>query len=201
MRNLFIIIALGVVGWFVWGHTRSIKNAGQPVSVIVAFGDSLTAGHGARARHNTYPAVLARLSGKRVINEGLSGETAVHAPSRLPRILEHRPQMVLIEFGANDFMQGLSREKAVEAVSSIVDAVQAAGAIAVIVDTGGPGMGSYSSDYRRLAKQKQAVFVPGILKDIFHKKEYMSDMIHPNPEGYSLVAQHVYTYIAPYLEK
>ena len=185
--------------WWWMGDKNPIKNAGQPVEVIVAFGDSLTAGYGAGGQDNSYPAVLAELTGKTVLNKGLSGETAVHAPQRLPEVLAARPQMVLIEFGANDHMRSMSREAAVAAVAQIVDAVQEAGAIAVIVDTGGPGMEEYTDAYQKLAQEKQAVFVPGIVRGIFNKRAYKSDMIHPNAAGYKIVAQRIYEHIKPYL--
>lgn len=182
-----------------WPFKSEIKNAGKPVHVIVAFGDSLTAGYGAGSKESAYPAVLAKLTGKTVINEGVSGETAADAPKRIQAVLAHQPQMVLIEFGANDFMRSMSREQAVSAVASIVDAVQAAGAVAVIVDTGGPGMGAYSRAYKQLANEKKALFVSGILTPVFHKRGYMSDMVHPNAKGYEIVASHVAKQISAYL--
>lgn len=197
----WLIGFLLLAGIWVWMENESpVRNAGQSVDVIVAFGDSLTAGKGAGKEANAYPAVLAELTGKTVLNMGLSGETAVHAPQRLPEVLAARAQMVLIEFGANDHMRAMRREEAVAAVAQIVDAVQASGAIAVIVDTGGPGMGAYSEAYKKLAKEKQAVFVPGIVRGIFHKQEYKSDLIHPNAAGYRIVAQKVYNAIKPYLK-
>ena len=200
MKKWLIGILLLAIIWMFWGKRTVVKNDGQPVDVIAAFGDSLTAGYGAGGLQNAYPAVLAELSGKTVLNLGLSGETAVHAPARLQEVLAARPQMVLIEFGANDFMRSMSREEAVSAVGQIVDAVQAAGAMAVIVDTGAPGMAGYSESYKKLAKEKQALFVPGILRGIFHKQEYKSDMVHPNAAGYKVVAQKVYNVIKPYLK-
>ncbi len=199
MKKILLIVGIVFLVWYMVDD-KTIKNAPQAVSTIVAFGDSLTAGYGAGGESHAYPAVLAQLTGKTVINMGRNGETAVQAPDRLAQVLAHQPQMVLIEFGANDFMQSLSREKAVEAVASIVDAVQAAGAIAVIVDTGGPGMGAYTQSYRKLAKEKRAVFVPGILSNVFRKREYMSDIVHPNARGYEIVAKQVHKAIFPYLK-
>lgn len=171
----------------------------NPHTVIAAFGDSLTAGYGA-PKGASYPDVLARKLGRPVLNFGLSGDTAVNAPSRVADVLAVSPHMVLIEFGANDFMRSLSREAAVAAVAQIVDEVQAAGAVAVIVDTGGPGMGEYTKAYQKLAKEKQAVFVPGIMKGVFHDRRLKSDMIHPNAAGYEKVAEKVYKAIKPYLK-
>ena len=197
---MWIIVLIAVLGiWYVAGKKTPVKNAGRPVQKIVAFGDSLTAGYGAGGISKSYPAVLEKLSGKRVVNLGLSGETAIHAPARLPQVLAEKPDMVLIEFGANDRIQNLGHEGASRAVAQIVDEVQASGAIAVIVDTGGPQMGPYTSAYKKIAKEKQAVFVPGILKGIFNKRALKSDLIHPNAAGYEIVAERVYKEIKPYL--
>ena len=194
------ILLLAGIYWYFSHRQPPVKNAGQPVERVVAFGDSLTAGFGAGGAKNAYPAVLEKLTGRRVINLGQSGETAAHAPARLAEVLAWQPQMVLIEFGANDFMRSYSQAEAVAAVAKIVDAVQAAGAIAVVVDTGGPGMKDYSVAYEKLAREKQALFVPGIMRGIFNKGNLKSDMIHPNGEGYKLIAQRVYKVIAPYLK-
>lgn len=196
------IILLGAVGlglYLFMDKSPRIKNINNDGTSIVAFGDSLTAGYGA-ARGSSYPDVLAQKVNMPVVNLGLSGETAAHAPTRLPEVLAQNPYMVLIEFGANDFMQRRDQEKAWKAVAQIVDSVQESGAIAVIVDTGGPGMGAYTQAYEKMAQKKQAVFVPGILKDIFNKRQFKSDSVHPNSAGYAVVAEHVYEHIKPYLK-
>jgi len=195
---IFLILLAGCI-WHFWPHRTIVKNAGRPVQRIAAFGDSLTAGYGAGGADKSYPAVLARLTGKEVLNFGVSGDTAAHAPQRLNEVLDVQPDMVLIFFGGNDFMRSMSQEVAVAAVAQIVDAVQQTGAIAVVVDTGGPNMGGYTRAYKQLAEEKQAVFVPQILVGIFHKNKYKSDLIHPNAEGYELVAKKVYKVIKPYL--
>ena len=198
--KIILIILLCVVGcWYFWkGGKRPIVNFPNNNKVIVAFGDSLTAGYGAAAGES-YPDVLARKVDRPVINLGLSGELAVDAPKRLQSVLREYPYMVLIEFGANDFMRQKSRQQAIDAVAHIVDEVQRIGAIAVIVDTGGPGMGEYTKAYKKLAKEKGALFVPGILKGIFFRQKYKSDQVHPNAQGYAKVADKVYKVINPYL--
>lgn len=198
-KIIILLLIIGCICYFMRDKT-TVKNVNNPASSIVAFGDSLTAGYGA-PKGSSYPDFLARRLGQEVINLGLSGETAVHAPARLPEVLAQNPYMVLIEFGANDYMQGRSMQNAVEAVRQIVDSVQQAGAVAVIVDTGGPGMGEYSNAYKKLARDKEAVFVPAILKGIFNKKQYKSDMVHPNADGYEIIADRIYEAIKPYLKK
>ena len=199
MKKILIgVLCVAGLFYLFKGHKTPIKNFPNDNQVIVAFGDSLTAGYGA-AEGSSYPDVLAQKISRPVINLGLYGDTAVNAPTRLPSVLSQRPYMVLIELGANDFMHQRSRQQAIEAVSRIVDEVQAAGAIAVIVDTGAPGMGEYTKSYKRLAKEKGAIFVPGILKGIFFHKKYKSDQVHPNEQGYAKIADKVHKVIAPYL--
>ena len=191
-----VVLVAGI--FYLFRDKETVKNFPNTNQTIVAFGDSLTEGYGGNG--HSYPAYLSEMLGQTVVNLGLSGELAVHAPERLPDVLAQKPYMVLIEFGANDFMQQRSRQAAVSAVEQIVDAVQNAGAIAVIVDTGGPGMDDYTKDYKKLAREKKALFVPGILNGIFNKKALKSDVVHPNAEGYKLVAQKVHKVIAPYVK-
>lgn len=200
MKKWIILLCVAAGVYYFMRTPVEIKNVGNSGTAIVAFGDSLTAGYGA-AKGSSYPDFLSRKLGQEVINLGLSGETAAHAPKRLPEVLSHNPYMVLIEFGGNDYMQTRSREAAVQAVAEIVDAVQQAGAVAVVVDIGGPGMGEYTKAYKKMAQEKQAVFVPGILQGIFSKRQYKSDMVHPNAAGYEIVAGRVYEAIEPYLKK
>ena len=192
--------ALALCGiWYFWPGKQPVKNAGRPVQTLVAFGDSLTAGYGAGGPQHAYPAQLAQLSGKTVINLGKSGETAVQALARVRDVLDKQPDMVLIEFGANDHMQHLDFQHTVSAVAQITEAVQQAGAVAVLIDTAGPGMGAYTKAYKQLAREKHALFVPGIVRNIFYKKALKSDLIHPNAAGYKIIAKDIYSVIKPYL--
>lgn len=176
-----------------------VKNAGRPVQQMAAFGDSLTYSKGA-PREETYPAQLARLTGREVRNFGLNGDTAVAATQQLEEVLSSAPDMVLIEFGGNDFMRSVPFEQTLQAVAQMIERVQATGAIAVLVDTGGYyGMRKYSKAYKKLAREKGAVFVPGILDGVWGKAGLMSDQIHPNAQGYRLVADKVYKEIKKYL--
>ena len=199
MKKWIGLLLVAACAYYFMKDTAEIKNLHNPGTAVVAFGDSLTAGYGA-PKGSAYPAVLAAKLGREVVNLGMSGETAAHAPSRLPEVLAQNPHMVLIEFGANDFMQNRRMEDALAAVAEIVDAVQQAGAVAVIVDTGAPGMGHYSRAYKKLAEEKGAIFVPGILEGILNKRQYKSDMVHPNAAGYEIVAERVYERIKPYLK-
>ena len=74
---------------------------------ILAFGDSLTEGRGVNPAQS-YPSVLASLSGHPVINGGVSGELSRAGRARLPGLLaEHRPALVILLEGGNDILLSL----------------------------------------------------------------------------------------------
>jgi len=168
---------------------------------IIAFGDSLTYGQGVTQEYS-YPSVLAKLTGANVVNLGVSGNTAGQSLQRLYLIGRNKPKMVLIEFGGNDFMQQRPKEETQAALEEIIDYVHGLHAMAVIVDTGGNfEMSPYTKIMKKLAKDKQALFVPGIMDGIFNDRSLKSDIVHPNEKGYEIVAQKVFKSIYPYLNK
>ncbi len=198
-KILWFLVLVGVIWYFLPPAKPAVKNIGNSRWNIVVFGDSLSYGKGA-GRTQSYPALLETALQRPVINLGRNGETAVHAAGRIQEVLDENPYMVLLEFGGNDLMQRVPFEQTVAAMAQMTDAVQAAGAVAVLVDTGGSSlMGRYSKAYKKIAQEKGAVFVPGILDGIFGKRELMSDQIHPNAAGYKLVAEKVEKTIKPYL--
>jgi len=201
LKKIFLVALALVAGWYFFLYKPAIKNIGKPVSVIVAFGDDITAGEGAgNDPRNTYPALLAQLTGKRVINEGYSGETAANAPRHLNKVLAYNPQMVIIQFGDNDFLQNLPVSQSAQSMGQMIDAVQEAGAVAVVVVTGGRGTGPYSRAFKKLAHKKGAIFIPSVLSKVLNKKEYLADdKKHPNFRGYRLVSEKIHMGIEPYL--
>ena len=88
-------------------------NCGRAAApVIVAFGDSLTAGLGL-PQEQAFPAQLeaalkARGTEATVINAGVSGDTAAAGLARLDWALPDNASAVIIELGANDALQGLA---------------------------------------------------------------------------------------------
>ena len=159
-------------------------------AVILAFGDSLTHGTGAGAEE-TYPAALAGLLGREVVNAGVPGEVSAAGLKRLPELLaEHQPALVILCHGGNDFLRRLDREALIGNLREMIALCQESGAEVLLV--GVPQVGLFlSADplYEELAEEFALPYEEKILVKILSERELKSDQIHPNARGYALLAE------------
>jgi len=181
---------------------KEIVNIYSNGESIVCFGDSITFGYGAN-KGEDYPAYLARLVKTEVINSGIDGDTSQEGLKRVDTdVLDRKPFLVIIEFGGNDFLRKVPKEATLENIGKMVDRVQAAGAMAAVVDiSAGMLLGDYRAGLYKLARAKGAIYIPSIFKGIITNPNLKSDFIHPNAEGYKVIAGRVYKAILPYLKK
>jgi len=163
-------------------------------AVILAFGDSLTKGKGTSAE-NSYPAVLARLSSRTVINAGISGETTAAGLLRLPGVLEDTsPDLMLLMHGGNDILQNLSLTAAKKNLQAMIRLAQERDIAVVLI--GVPEKKLFSSSaayYRELAESHELPFAPNIISSLLRKPRMKSDAVHFNAAGYAEMAQKIYT--------
>ncbi len=197
-----ILLVAGVVFYALYPSEREIRNAQPLGEEIVCFGDSLTYGTGA-GEGMDYPSQLSGLIGMPVVNAGVPGDTAASALARLDEdVLSGSPRMVLITLGGNDLKNRVPGEKAFSDLKRIVQAIQDKGALVVVggLDFGPFGRG-FGKEYGKLAEETGSVLVPDIFDGIWGKRSLMSDAIHPNGEGYSIMARHFRDAIKPYLQQ
>jgi acyl-CoA thioesterase-1 len=180
---------------------------------LVAFlGDSLTSGWRLR-EDEAYPALVARaLAGRgrpvRVLNAGVSGDTAAHALARLPRVLARRPDVLVVALGANDALRRGSLDDTGKALGRIVSDAQGAGARVLLVGirlgTGerAPRVGESAGDAARaerlakihadLAASRRVGFVPDLLAGVAGEGDLLfPDRLHPNAAGQERLAANV----------
>jgi len=180
--------------------------------VIVAFGDSLTAGLGVDAGR-TYPALLGeRLKREgydyRVINAGVSGDTTAGGLRRVDWALRLKPEIVILELGVNDALRGQKLTAVRANLDQLVSRFQAAGARVLVAGMRlPPNYGDrYAEDFHRLygdvARARNAPLMPFFLDGVgavAHLNQ--ADGIHPTAEGYAIVVDRLWPYLVPLLRK
>jgi lysophospholipase L1-like esterase len=177
-----------------------LSGCGQPAklarlpadAVLLAFGDSLTYGTGAN-EDESYPAQLARLTGRRVVREGVPGEVSEAGLARLAAALdEHRPRLLLLCHGGNDILRRLPREKAAENVRAMIRLARARGVEVLLIGTPEPGITvPTAAFYGEIAKEFRIPYEGDILSTILRDSSLKADQVHPNAKGYLLMAERV----------
>lgn len=202
-RKAIILLVVVSAGLFVWRQFFywPVTNKHPSGSNVIAFGDSLTYGTGAE-RGQDYPTQLSKMCGCDVINRGAPGETTSDAMRRLDHdVLQQDPRIVIVLLGGNDFLQRLPMQQAFANLDTIVQRIQETGALVVLVGMKGiiPFMESYSGEYKRVAKQRGAVYVPNVMSGIIDSPKLKGDQVHPNGAGYKIIAERIYAGLKPYL--
>ncbi len=175
------------------GCSRSVSPLTKltETDVILAFGDSLTYGTGVSSEMS-YPSVLASRIGRTVINEGIPGELSSDGLLRLPRLLdEYQPSLVVICHGGNDFLRKQPIEQLEHNLKQMVQLARDAGAEVILVAVPQPKllMLSDAKVYQKVANEMHVAFVDDALSDILSETNLKSDAVHPNAQGYQLLAE------------
>lgn len=164
-----------------------------PEAVILAFGDSLTHGTGA-GRDEAYPAVLAALAARRVVNAGVPGELSSEGRARLPAVLdETRPQLLILMHGGNDLLRKDSRVELAGNLRAMIELAHSRGIGVVLVGVPAPGLLLEVPElYARLAEEYRLPYDGETVRAIEADRALKSDPIHPNAEGYRQLAQRLH---------
>ena len=158
--------------------------------VIVAFGDSLTYGTGAR-EDESYPAVLARLIGRPVVRSGVPGEVTAQGLRRLPSVIdEYRPRLVIVCLGGNDMLRKIGEGEIKHNLSNILRMLSQHGIAAVLVGVPKPALIAHAPGfYADLAREFEVPYEGDILTSVLLATDMKSDPIHPNARGYRKMAE------------
>jgi lysophospholipase L1-like esterase len=157
--------------------------------VVVAFGDSLTAGRGVN-REAAYPAVLQSLIARTVINAGVSGETTAEGLLRLPVVLEEvGPDLLILIEGGNDILRGLDPAAAEQNLEAMIGLAKAQGIQVVLVGLPEKKLLSKTAKlYRQIASRQDLVLQDDIIASLLRNPSMKSDRVHFNALGYRKLA-------------
>jgi acyl-CoA thioesterase-1 len=224
--NVFFILAITVGAFLTCSCSKSrVEPAQEPgpeaqsVAVvqqdddrplIVAFGDSLTAGRGVDPDQN-YPSKLqAKIDREgyryRVLNAGVSGETSSQGLNRVETYLNTPPVIAVVELGANDGLRGLPIASIRSNLTAIVERFRSAGAKVILAgmevppNYGPQYADSFREIFQSVAKENDAYLIPFFLDGVGgHPELNQDDGIHPTPEGYDIVVENVWRVLQPLL--
>jgi len=178
--------------------------------VVVALGDSLTAGFGVEP-DQAWPALVgARLRREgyayRVVNAGVSGDTSAGGLRRVDWVLRTRPAVVVVALGANDGLRGQPARETGANLTGIVDRLKAAGARVLLAgmrlppNYGPDRAREFAAVFGEVARRARVPLVPFLLDGVAGDAALnLPDGIHPNPAGHRIIAERIWPHLAPLL--
>jgi acyl-CoA hydrolase len=175
------------------------KEAALPAGMVVlALGDSLTAGNGV-ASVEAWPALLAAKTGWKVVNGGVSGDTSAGGLDRLPTLLEQNaPGLVLVTLGGNDMLRHLPEAETVTNLQRIIVQSRSSGARVVLLATPKPSLAgaifnklSAPEFYRQIANDQQVPLIEDAFPEVLSESGLKGDPLHPNAAGHAVLAEKI----------
>lgn len=191
-----VALAIGLIG-MVFAVPASAQQANTTIAVL---GDSLTAGYGL-PESDAFPAQLeAALKDRghevRVINAGVSGDTSAGGRARLDWTLADKPQIVIVELGANDTLRGLDPDQTEANLDDILARTLASGARVLLAGMRAPPnfgrdyQQRFDAIYQRLAEKHGVPLYPFFLEGVaMDPRLNQADGIHPTAAGVAIIVK------------
>ena len=228
--GIVLALTLSLAGCDDGTVTSSTQPGTQNNASIVCFGDSLTEGHGASSpglvdKSKSYPAFLQQKVTPPVVNAGISGDTAADGLARVDKdVLPQNPQMVIILLGANDSFRLRPANATKTDLQDIINKIRSGNrkiylasfigsfdikAAIVKLNPQISGLSVFLEEYKKeyenmfsdlIEENKDIGFIPDIWKGV-SPEIHMADEIHPNAEGYRIMAENIFSVTKPYLEE
>ena len=185
---LFICIVVILVGC----DKPRLRELGSS-DVVVAFGDSLTAGLGV-SQDYSYPSVLSELTGFKIVNSGVSGETTEEGLKRLPTVIEeHNPSLILLIEGGNDILRNKNYQHIEQNLGAMIQLARDRDIEVVLVGVPEKKLFSNAAPfYKELAEKYDLPYEPKLIGRIMRSPSMKSDTVHFNKVGYKEMAKGIY---------
>jgi acyl-CoA thioesterase I len=199
-----------------YGHLRLLVQAAAFAAVLaliphaavartlrlVALGDSLTAGYGLSPGKAFPDRLEAALRAKgwdvKVINAGVSGDTAADALARYDWSVPRDADALLVELGGNDMLRGMKPEATKTTLAAILDKARGAHLPVLLAgmraapNLGGEYAGEFAAIYSALAKSYNVPLYPFFLDGVAgDPKLDQPDGLHPNPDGVEIIVRKI----------
>ena len=203
MRKAFAVCRLAALCFVaVLAAAVSQARSEDGMVTIVVLGDSLVAGY-ELAQGDAFPpqleAVLQERGHKvKVINAGVSGDTASGALSRLDWAVPDGADLVIVELGANDALRGVPPEQTSQALGEIITRLKSRDMTVLLAGmmappNMGPDYGAqFNAIYEKLAKAHDVPLYPFFLDGVAANPDLnLADGMHPNPQGVKEIVRRI----------
>ncbi len=186
-------------------------GAGDKAHSLLVMGDSLSAAYGLKVEQGWVSLLARKLEQEKptwqVVNASISGETTAGGASRIEgELKQHRPQLVIIELGANDGLRGLPLDVAEANLERMILASKAAGARVLLVgmrippNYGPDYTEAFQAMYDELAARHQLPLLKFLMDPIAaDRNNYLDDNLHPSAAAQPMLLAHVWGTLAPLL--
>ncbi len=180
---------------------------------IVVLGDSISAAHGLELKKGWVSLLQQKFNQQKkpyiIFNESISGDTSAGGLARIDSVIaQYKPELILLELGANDGLRGLSPKQMKLNLAEIINRSHKAGIKVLLLSMRiPPNYGKRYVDmfyqvYPQLSKELNIPFVPFILGEVALVKDMMQkDGLHPNAKAQPIIADKVWLYLEPVLEQ
>ena len=191
----------------------TVSEADPNLPVILAFGDSLTAGYGVD-RELSYPAQLQRELARlgyayNIVNYGVDGDTTSGGLARLDAALALEPEIVILELGGNDGLRGIPVYVARENLRSMIRAFKGIGSRVILagmtlpLNYGPDYIRDFESIYVELSEELDVLLTPFFTEEMLENYEryIQPGGTHPTGDGYTVIVANILETLEPLLTK
>jgi acyl-CoA thioesterase-1 len=193
-KSLILVAVLIVIlfGLFCVFQPKPVVNYPSAGTDIIAFGDSLIQGVGA-SESKDFVTILSRRIGRPIINLGHAGDTTFDGIARIDELDKYKPKIVILLLGGNDYLKKLPILDTEKNIGVLIREIQSRGAIVLLLGVrGGIINDRFGTMFGRLRDKYRTAYVPDVLRGLIADMKYMSDAVHPNNNGYAIIANKVY---------
>jgi acyl-CoA thioesterase-1 len=206
------LATLAMVGYGALALLVNAASVAAEPAVVLVLGDSLTAGYGLAAEA-AFPVQLERRlkaagHAVRVINAGVSGDTSAGGLARLDWALADRPDVAIVELGANDALRGQDPRDLTRNLDAIVGRLKARGVRVLLAGMlAPPNLGreygeSFKAAYAGVAARHRVPLYPFFLDGVAGEARLnQKDGLHPTAEGVTVIVDRITPWVIPLLRR
>jgi acyl-CoA thioesterase-1 len=192
-------------------YTQAQQQAGSTPLRILIVGDSLSAEYGLKRGSGWVDLLNKTLmqthSAVEIINASISGDTTSGGLSRINALLARtKPNIVLVELGANDALRGLPLSMTKNNMLEMIRLIKSAGARPILAgmqippNYGREYTTSFKELFEEVAQKEQVSLIPFFLEGIADNAAmFQADTIHPNEQAQPILMENVLKVLVPML--